>query len=291
MEELKITVEQRPGVITANFDEIKEALAVQMTAYEDYEVTEDGIPEAKKDIATLRKIRTAIDDRRKEIKKEFSKPLNDFEAEVKEMLSIIDKPINLINGKLDDFETARKEEKRKHLKELYDENIGEYGEFLPFQRIYNPKWENKGTSDKDILSELSEHKAVVRSNLDAIKALSSEIEEECIKAYKLSGNDLAAAIKKNSDYIAAKQMAEQRVREEQERKAEAERKAREEAEKQAQVEAEHKEEVKETPIVETVKEDLAVANEQVVSFVISGKDNIEKARMILNLEDIPYKEI
>lgn len=276
MEELKIKVEQKPGVISANFDEIKEALAVQMTAYEDYEVTEEGIPEAKKDVATLRKIRTAIDDRRKEIKKEFSKPLTDFETEVKEMLSIIDKPINLINGKLDEFETARKEEKRKHLEELYKENIGEYAEFLPYHRIYNPKWENKGTSDKDILSELSEHKAVVRSNLDAIKALGSEIEEECIKAYKLAGNDLSAAIKKNSDYIAAKQMAEQRVREE------AERKAKEEA---------AKEEVKEIPIVETVAEDLEVANEQVVSFVISGKDNIEKARMILNLEEIPYKEI
>ena len=285
MEELKIKVEQKPGVISANFDEIKEALDVQMTAYEDYTVTEDGIPEAKKDVATLRKIRTAIDDRRKEIKKEFSKPLTDFETEVKEMLSIIDKPINLINEKLDAFEVARKEEKKKHLEELYRQNIGELEEFLPFSKIYNPKWENKTVTDKDIISELSEHKAVIRSNLDAIRALSSEIEGECIKAYKVAGNDLAAAIKKNSDYLAAKQMAEQRVREEQERKA------REEAERQAQIEAERKEEVKEVPIVESVTEDLAVANEQVVSFVISGKDNIEKARMILNLEDIPYKEI
>ena len=280
MQDLQIKVEQKPGVITANFDEIKEALAVQMSAYEDYTVTEEGIVEAKKDVATLRKIRAAIDDRRKEIKKEFSKPLTDFETEVKDMLAIIDKPINLINGKLDEFETARKEEKRKHLKELYEQNIGEYAEFLPYDRIYNPKWENKGTSDKDILSELSEHKAVVRSNLDAIKALNSEIEEECIKAYKLAGNDLAAAIKKNSDYIAAKQLAEQKVKEE------AERKAREEAERQ--VETVKQEEIKAEEPQETASD---MTSEPVLRIEIVGQENIDKAKMLLGLEEIPFKEI
>lgn len=282
MQDLQIKVEQKPGVITANFDEIKEALAVQMTAYEDYTVTEEGIVEAKKDVATLRKIRTAIDDRRKEIKKEFSKPLTDFETEVKDMLAIIDKPINLINGKLDEFETARKEEKRKHLKELYEQNIGEYVEFLPYDRIYNPKWENKGTSDKDILSELSEHKAVVRSNLDVIKALNSEIEEECIKVYKLAGNDLATAIKKNSDYIAAKQLAEQKVKEE------VERKAREEAERQ--VETVKQEEIKAEEPQETAFV-TGMTSEPVLRIEIVGQENIDKAKMLLSLEEIPFKEI
>lgn len=287
MQDLQIKVEQKPGVITANFDEIKEALAVQMTAYEDYTVTEEGIVEAKKDVATLRKIKAAIDDRRKEIKKEFSKPLTDFETEVKDMLAIIDKPINLINGKLDEFETARKEEKRKHLKELYEQNIGEYADFLPYDRIYNPKWENKTSTDKDVISDISEAITVVRSDLGSIKALESEIEDTCIEAYRAAGNDIKAAIKKNSDYIAAKQLAERKIKEEAERKAkeEAERKALEWDDKAAaeKLNAMQTEEPQETA--------SGMTSEPVLRIEIVGQENIDKMKQFLEFSEIPYKEI
>lgn len=285
MKEININVTPTLGVIEFNNEELKEALALQMTAYENLEITEQNIPESKADLAVLRKIREAVETERKRIKKEFTKPLDDFEGKCKELTQIIDKPIKMINDKLTGFEEKRKEEKRKHLKELYESNIKEYGEFLPYDKIYNPKWENKTSTDKDVISDISEAITVVRSDLDSIKAMESEIEDKCIEAYRAAGNDIKAAIKKNSDYLAAKQMAEQRVREE------AERKAREEAERQAQVEAERKEEVKEVPIVETVTEDLKVANEEVVSFVVSGKENVEKVRLLLNLEDIPYEEV
>ena len=260
MEELKINVSQQPGVISFDNTLIKEALERQMEAYESLEITEDNIPENKSDLATLRKIKDAVETERKRVKKDFVKPLDEFEAKCKEITAIIDRPIKMIDEKLKGFETARITAKQEHLKELYKENIGEFEEYLPYDKVYRPQWNNKETSDRDIINEISEHITLIRSNLDAIKALNSEIEDECIKAYKLAGNDLTAAIKKNSDYLAAKTLAEQKVREEYK------------------------------PMVETVEEDLKVANEEVVGFVVTGSDNIEKARMILNLEEIPFKE-
>ena len=78
MQEFDVVVTPKAGVIECNFDEIKEALKVQMSAYADVVVAEDEIPVYKADLATLRKIRKAVDARRLEVKKEYEKPYDDF---------------------------------------------------------------------------------------------------------------------------------------------------------------------------------------------------------------------
>lgn len=215
MNDLEVKVKQNLGSIECNFQELKEALAVQMTAYTSLEITEEGQKEAKSDLATLRKIRKAVDDKRKEVKKDFMKPYTDFEDSVKDLLSVIDEPINMIDGKLKEFEVKRVQEKKEHVMQLYKEHIGEYEEYLPYTVIENMKWYNATASDKDIVFDISQAVTKVKADLSAIEALHSEIEEDLLKAYKLSGNSLAAAITKNSDYLQAKAKAEEKVREEQ----------------------------------------------------------------------------
>ena len=50
----------KPVVIGGNFDEMQQALSNMMQAYAGLEVTEENIPERKKDVATLRKLKEAI---------------------------------------------------------------------------------------------------------------------------------------------------------------------------------------------------------------------------------------
>ena len=274
MEELNVVVNQTNGEITCNFEEIKEALQIKMSAYSGLEIAEDGIKDAKSDLATLRKIRKAFDDRRKEVKRDFMRPYEAFEAQAKGLLALIDEPIYLIDSQLKAFEEKRVAEKKEHLHELYEQNIGDLAEFLPYDRVAKDKWSNATYSDKDIIADISECRVEVKSDLSAIEALNSEIKDEVIAVYKRTGS-LAEAVKKNSDYLAAKQLAEQKIREEQERKD------REELERKIREEQKPVPEVKE----EQVKE------EQVVSFVVKGSENIEKARMILSLEEIPFTEV
>lgn len=269
MEELQVKVEQQPGLIKCNFKEIKEALQVQMTAYKELQITEENIPERKKDLATLRKIRTAVDDERKRIKKEFSKPYDEFEKEVKDVLSVIDEPIGMIDGKLKEFDAKRIAEKQSHLKELYDANIGGYAEYLPFEFVATSKWNNATYSDKDIIYDISMAVAKVHSDIDVIRSLSSEIEEECLSAYKKAGNDLKAAIQKNNDYNAAKKLAEEKVREETKK-------------------------VEETPVEEKKEVELPKAEskeEEVIYFKVAGTENIQLVRDFCGLNGITVEEI
>ena len=241
--ELKIT----QGVIKTNLDTLKNELTEIADKYKDLVIQEKDIKLAKSDLANLRKIRKSVDDRRKEVKREWSKPYEVFEKEVKEAIEIIDKPIEQIDEKLKEFENQAKAEKEQHCRELFDKNIGDCAEYVEFSDVFKDTWLNKSTSDNEILSDISGARVKVHSDLEAIKALDSEFEAEVIEYYKKT-KQLSDAIQRNSQLISAKQLAEKKAEEEAQAKIEAERKAREEAEKRAE-EAEKKiEEVKEEPI-------------------------------------------
>lgn len=197
-----------PAVITGNFEELHKELSNMMAAYAGLEVTEDNIPERKKDVATLRKIKSAIEDKRKTAKKNYEKPFKAFEEQCKKLTGLIDNEINRINKDLSVYEQRRIAEKQAVIGRLYSENIGEYEKFLPLDNIYNSKWENKTCSENEIVSDIQQAKVKVRTDLDAINDLCDGYIDECIAAYKKGGNQLQVAVARYSDLKSAKERAE-----------------------------------------------------------------------------------
>lgn len=268
MEELKVS--QQLGVISTNLDSIKADLEKYLEDYKDYTVTQDSITADKKVLADLRKLRTSLEDARKQTKKEWEKPYKEFEAKYKDVLALVDEPIDLINQQLKLFDEARAAEKLEHCKALYAENIGEYTEYIPFESVFNDKWLNATTKDKDIQYDLSEAITKVKSDIYVIEALGSEITDELIATYKKTGNDLKAVIQKNNDYNAAKKLAEEKVKEEIAEKAE---KAPAEEEKSVEL-----------PKTETKEED-------VIYFKVTGAESITMVRDFCGLNGINVEEI
>lgn len=203
MEGFEVIVNPQVGTIDFNLDGLKEALAEEIEIYKNLIVTEDNIQASKRDLAALRKIRTQIDDRKKAVKKAFIEPYTQFENEVKEAFAILDEPINHIDSQIKEFEEQRKAEKKEHCREVYLAAIGDMADFIPFERIFNEKWLNATAKDKDITDTIETEIIRVKNDLNAIHALGSEIENECIEAYKVAGT-LTAAIQRNSDYLKAK---------------------------------------------------------------------------------------
>jgi hypothetical protein len=284
LNDLEVKVQQQPGKIICNFKEIKEALEIQMTAYTSLEITEEGQKEAKADLATLRKIRKAVDDQRKAVKNEFMTPYNEFEKEVKDILAVIDTPITMIDTKLKEFDERRIEEKQQHLHELYEEAVGEYADYLPYHMLASPKWNNATCKDSDIRFTISEAVLKVKTDISTIKMLGSEIEDKLLEAYKESGNNLQAAIQKHNDYNEAKKLAEIKV------KAEAE------------LEPHFEQGLTTAPPIDpvitftdikdasTVLNDRTTHSADTAIFVITGETNIQTVRDFLNLSNIEYEE-
>ncbi len=280
LENLEFQVIQTEGKIECNFDELQKALALQMSAYADVVVDEDSIPQYKGELATLRKIRTAVDNKRKDIKREFLVPLDEFEDNVKKLLEEIDKPIDLINSQLALFEEDRKLKKKERIKKMYETQVGEFIKFLSFEVNFNEKWLNKSTSDNDIAFDISEKLQKVKSDLAVIDGLNSEIKDELIETYRSSNNDLSKAVNRNSQYLSDKAKIE-------EAKKIAETKI-----ESKETESQNKVETSETK-VETNPLEGSMLNEVVqmtkTAKIIISLDDLEEVTQTLDFMEIKYQ--
>ena len=108
-----------PEKIEFNFEELKSEISERLTYYKNLVVTEDKIKEAKSDKATLNKLIKAIDERRKEIKKQMLAPYADLESKCKEITALIQAPVIAIDTQLKAFDDKRIEDKYNEIKTAF----------------------------------------------------------------------------------------------------------------------------------------------------------------------------
>lgn len=191
--------------IDFNFDEMKFEIEQSVEKYKNLVVTEDTIKEGKADRAKLNKFKEAIENKRKEVKKKWLEPYNDFEVKVKELVALIDEPLLQIDTALKGFEEQRKEEKLKDLKEYFETLNGdrEVSEFVNFEEFMagRDRLLNASVSLKNAQKEVELFLSSVLEHLCILKAQAGSlgIDYAALKLeYKKSGFDLQKAIEYSS---------------------------------------------------------------------------------------------
>lgn len=222
MNEVKFQVSPVVGTIAANFDEVAKDFEGRMSQYDGIVFTEDKKTDAKKVVADLRKDKKEITDSFKAVKELWMAPLNQFKQRVDELAVKADKPINHINGQIEAFEAKRLEERRAEIQAIYDEEIGDMGDFLPLYRIQDEKWLNASKSLKSIRKELSETVVNARAGKLAIEAMQSDAVPEALRKFQSSLN-LPEALAHINAYEAQKADVLRRQEEERKHRAEIER--------------------------------------------------------------------
>ena len=227
MQEINVLVDQKNGVIGFNFEEIKEVLKNGLKEYKNMEFTEDSKKEAKATVASLRKLKKSVNDKRLEVKKSFMIPYNTFESQVKELDALIDEPINLINNQIEEFERKRIAEKKAMINEVYASIMEEHpdiSELLPIARIYDSRWENATTTKKSIADAITQHVERVEKDLATIRSMQSEFEDKGIEKYRTT-LELSDAIATMNQYQRQKEEIIAREKERAERIAEEEKRS------------------------------------------------------------------
>lgn len=226
MKEMKFDVIQTNGVINVDFEALERQLDQKLAEYKGAQFSEETKDIAKKEVASLRKFKTAINDRKKEVKELYMQPYTQFEAAVKNLMAKVDEPITLISKQIQEFEENRIQNKRADIRKIYSEKIGTYAEYLPFEKLYDAKWDNAGISLRSITRAIEEAVNKVATDLSTLEMMQSDVKDKAIAAYKCNRN-LAEAIQVINSYEAQKaevlRREEERTRAEEERKAEAER--------------------------------------------------------------------
>ena len=137
-------------VIQINFEEVKETLSQKLTEYKGLVVTEETIPVCKKILADLNKEAKQIDTFRKEIKKEMSKPIKEFEDKCKELVTLYDNVKIPIKENLAFYEDKRKQERQNLINELIKEYRAEFNVPDSWDLSLNSSYLNKTVSQKAI---------------------------------------------------------------------------------------------------------------------------------------------
>lgn len=107
-----------------------EAYRTRCQAIADYigsiELTDENEKAVKKDLADARKAIKALEDRRKEIKKEVLKYYDAFADQIKELTGIIDGADKVLRAQVNAREEARRAEKEDQLAEMFERRSWAY---------------------------------------------------------------------------------------------------------------------------------------------------------------------
>lgn len=186
-----------PSAIDFNAEEIKEEISARLEAYNSLVITEDGIKGAKADRATLNKLKTAIEDKRKEVKKICLAPYEEFEKKCKEIVNLVDQPIRKIDEQLNAFEEKAIQEKYNQISDYYSKNVGELADLIPIAKVLPVNWKNKTESLESICNSIGDMFDKIRSDLKTIRDLNTEFEQSVISVY-LDKFNLSAALQENT---------------------------------------------------------------------------------------------
>lgn len=181
--ELKVITPTFPEVIEFNFDEIEAALQEKMTKYESHVYTEGQMTEAKKDLADLRKFAKAMSDERIRVKKEYMKPIDEFEAKIKKLDEIVQKPIEQINKQVKFYEEETKAAKKKEIEEMWKNTEIQLPIPLTLEQIFNEKWLNVSVKMSAIEKEIYERLEQIANDLQTLSNL-PEFSFEAVEVYK-----------------------------------------------------------------------------------------------------------
>lgn len=223
---LIIMFNPHPGSVDENINQVHEQVRSWLASFPTdlSNCTESDIASMKSNCASLRSGKKTIEEERKRIKKEYLKPLDEFEAKVKPITVEIDKAIDMYKSKLDEYEVIRCDTKRKEITEWW--NAHRNPMMKPdISLVWDDRYLNKtgiGESwQKDLQSKIEK----IDADLSVIGSMNSNMDQLNFVSARYSEHlDLSRAISEWNEHVDALRRTEElRAR------AEAERQAREKA--------------------------------------------------------------
>ena len=204
MNELKIKDYELPKIEIKDYEELLETVKNDCEKYKNYVVSETTLDSDTKKRAELNKMAKAIDDKRKEISNEISKPITEFKNKCDVLVKFYKDSSELLDIQIKKFETEEKNRKKNIITEIFNSNVNELKEVLSLEKIFDEKWLNKGNWKEDgtfkLEKDLIDRINVIRNDLLTIGELNSKYEVELKNDY-LNHFQLGEVIRKNNDLI------------------------------------------------------------------------------------------
>lgn len=178
-----------------NFKELEKMVIDSLKQYEGIVLNDDNKQDIKKIMAELNKTKKAIDDERKRVEREYTKPLELLKDQVKSLISTIDNARNKLDTQVKEDDEIRRNERISLLTDYYNINkVGNMG-FITFDDIgLNITLSASETSLKKQIDEFIE-----KIQLD-LEEINTDVNAQRLLAkYRLSKNLQLSRIELNKE--------------------------------------------------------------------------------------------
>ena len=235
MNELQVVVQQTPGTVTWNYEDLKKAITNALTVYKTTKYDDSNIGQAKKDRAMLNNLSKSVNARKIEIKKRCLEPYELIETQAKELMGIIQEPIAVIDERLAEYETARREKARAVILEYMQkafEGIEQQIADKAKNALYDERWENATAKKSEWQTAIDARADAIRSDLQVLAGIEEKFRSYAMDAYRPNLR-LADAMQKVQE-LRAQEAAILKRQQEEERRRHQEELVKREAELAAQ---------------------------------------------------------
>ncbi len=213
--ELEIINTIKAGKITHNYRKLKAQVLLMVEPYKGLTFTAETERKAKGILAKLRKFKAGMNNERKNLKSEWMAPYLECEALMKEVLAVIEIPINEIDLQVKEFAADELQAKIEAIAELKAKLLEDHPivELLHKMEWFNdPRWENKAYTLKKIGQEIVEKSNHIQNDINAIRAVvHGDLETQLISEYVRCGS--LSEVLRIKDKILADREAAERAKE------------------------------------------------------------------------------
>jgi len=261
------------GAITSNMADVQQQALAIKEFYSNLIITEDDVPEMKKEKAQINKMKDDVATYRKNIIAEFKKPIEEFESTAKATEKILKEAYDCVNDQIAAYEAKVKKQTEDELRAYFEEKKESLNiDFVKFEDAeitipLNP-------SKKKLMESVNKFFDTVEGHLRAIACFPEDQQTEILVEYKSTLNFTESVIN-----------AQRRIQ------AREEEKARQEALKELKAKEEKAVEKVEEVIapVEVKEEPKPVEKMYKATFTVKGTvDQLRKLKMFLEQEGITY---
>ncbi|EHO7821327.1 DUF1351 domain-containing protein [Listeria monocytogenes] len=186
------------SILFPAYKKIKSDSLLLAQQIENIEVTEENIKQSKKLLAAVNKEVKNLESERISIKKEMLEPYNEFEKQVKEIVSIVKTADEMVRQQVTQMEEEEREDKKLVLKRMFEKRIRIYDfkTYFTFDDFIENRHLNKSLSINKIESEMVEWLTKIETELKIIETM--PYADEIIAEYKET-KDLAVSAQIVSD--------------------------------------------------------------------------------------------
>ena len=203
-DQFDLVVKPAAGSIASNIADLEAWVNSVTEPYIGQVVTDDQVKFAKKDLASLRKLKSALEDERKKAKSIIMEPYTQFETMYKKAVASLDEAIIGIDKQIKEIEAEAKQKREEEILSFIKQSAQDIGGNKMGKVFWRddvmswfvkPAWLLVSTSRVKTEQEIREGIVTVSRDIDAIETAAGDDLAPCLDDYYRTGS-LASALQK-----------------------------------------------------------------------------------------------